>query len=199
MGSNSQLSEAIRVRGTLPASSTRESGQHHMFYSWLHLNTLNRGSFEVQWRQSIFKLKTLPNSRCTNFRSNETSHDRRYQEQQYSEQTKQEKSSNPDRSPAVAGAPTAMYRNSSFHLLCPLRGRAAVASVAGNPICKFKMDLSVSLGGVALNEPIPTQHCSSCPRTLFQCWSLPRAGAFVNLLSEANVSQDICSTWELFP
>lgn len=89
-----------------------------------------------------------------------------------------------------------LHRNSPFHLLCSLSGRAAAAaSVAGNPICKFKTDSSLSLGEVALNEP---PDCSSCPRTLFQSWSLPGAGAFASLLSEANVSQDTCSTWELF-
>lgn len=88
-----------------------------------------------------------------------------------------------------------LHRNSPLHLLCSLSGRAAAASVAGNPICKFKTDSSLSLGEVALNEP---PDCSSCPRTLFQSWSLPGAGAFASLLSEANVSQDTCSTWELF-
>lgn len=88
-----------------------------------------------------------------------------------------------------------LHRNSPFHLLCSLSSRAAAASVAGNPICKFKTDSSLSLGEVALNEP---PDCSSCPRTLFQSWSLPGAGAFASLLSEANVSQDTCSTWELF-
>lgn len=44
----------------------------------------------------------------------------------------------------------------------------------------------------------PHPHCSSCPRTLFQSSSLPRVGAFVSLLNEGNVSQDICSTQELF-
>lgn len=44
MGSNSQLSEAIRVRGTLPAYSAREPGQHPMFYSWLPQH-LQQGKF----------------------------------------------------------------------------------------------------------------------------------------------------------
>lgn len=44
MGSNSQLSEAIRVSGTLPAYSTRESGQHQAFYSWLPQH-LKQGKF----------------------------------------------------------------------------------------------------------------------------------------------------------
>lgn len=107
---------------------------------------------------------------------------------------------NTEISSAISGVPISMWelhRNSSFHLLCSLSGRAAAATVAGNPICKFKMNSSVSLGGVALTEPVPTPPCSSCPRTPFQSWSLPRVGAFVSL-SEANVSQGICSTWELF-
>lgn len=100
------------------------------------------------------------------------------------------KISNTDISSAVPGTRIAkceLHRNSSFNLLFPLRDRAAVASAAGNS--KW---ISVSL------LDIPTPHCSSCPRTLFQSWLLPTAGAFVRLLSEANVSQDICSTWELF-
>lgn len=101
------------------------------------------------------------------------------------------KISNPDISSAIPGVPIPMWelhRNRSFHLLCPLSGRAAVASVAGNPICKFKKDSSVSLGGVALN-PHPTwQQLPQDPLS---------AGAFVSL-SEGHVSQGNCYTWELF-
>lgn len=93
MGSSSQLSEAIRVSGPLPAYSTRESGQRHMFYSWWSWH-LKQRKFCNTMEKSISKLKTLPSTRCTNFRSNESSQDaagRSYQEQQCSEQAKREK------------------------------------------------------------------------------------------------------------
>lgn len=40
-------------------------------------------------------------------------------------------------------------------------------SVAGNPICKFKTDSNVSLGGAALNEPIPTHTAAAVPGPSF--------------------------------
>lgn len=58
----------------------------------------------------------------------------------------------------------------------------------------------LSLGGVAVYEQIPIPHCSSCPRTLFLSVLIinTRVWAFVSPLSEANVSQDVYNTWDLF-
>lgn len=70
------------------------------------------------------------------------------------------KNSNPDKSSTIPGTPTSMcelHKDRSFHLLCPLRGRAAVARVAGNPICKYKTDSCLSWrSGTEWIHPHPT-------------------------------------------